>query len=236
MSYPQVVQGGTWLGQPETIAMSLDSYFFNRWEASMLYHFPKGADSRYWRCFAKCATRAARYEDWVFKGRETTSFVLVRPVSEYAQPVTYATRFVPWSKNAAMLQTRAFSFGGVRIVAVLNFWQKGEAFFDLKARGLDGKFRLIDEDGVVYIKDDGSELWSAAELAVGVRLMVGASRTKVFEIVPEGRPVQGKGVMTQKGMEELYHARCGELRKAAEEDRRYEKTNGTPTRDCYPMI
>lgn len=236
MSYPQGVQGGTWVGQPETIAMSLDSYFFNRWEASMLYHFPKGADARYWRCFAKCVTRAARYEDWVFKGRETTSFVLARPVSEYAQPVAYATRFVPWSKNVAMLQTRAFSFGGVRIVAVLNFWQKGEAFFDLKARGLDGKFRLIDEDGVVYIKDDGSELWSAAELAGGVRLMVGASRTKVFEIVPEGRPVQGKSVMTQKGMEELYHARRGELRKAAEEDHRYEKTNGTPTRDCYPMI
>ena len=236
MSYPQGIQGGTWVGQPETIAMSLDSYFFNRWEASVLYHFPKGADARYWRRFAECATRAGRYEDWVFKGRETTSFVSVRPVAEYAQPVAYATRFVPWSKNASLLQAKSFSRGGIRIVAVFNFWQKGEAFFDLEARGLDEKYRLVDEDGVLYLKKDGDEIWSAAELAAGVRLMVGASRTKVFEIVPAERAVPGKSVMTQKDMEELFRVRREELHKAAEEDRRYEKTNGTPTRDCYPMI
>jgi hypothetical protein len=236
MAYPQGVQGGTWVSQPEAIAMSLDSYFFNRWESSMLYHFPKGADARYWRRFSESATRAARYEDWIFEGRETTSFVSVHPVAEYARPIAYATRFVPWSKNASMLQARAFSYGGVRIVAVLNFWQKGEAFFDLKARGLDGKFRLVDEDGVIYIRDDGSELWSASELAAGVRLMVGASRTKVYEIVPESKTVSGKSVIAPSDIKGLYRESRQRLREAAEEDRRYEKINATPTRDCYPMI
>jgi len=236
MSYPQGFQGGTWVSQPEIVAMSFDSYFFNRWEASTLYHFPKGADARYWRRFSECATRAARYEDWVFKGRETTSFVSAHPVDEYAQPVAYATRFVPWSRNASMLQTRAFSHGGVRIVAVFNFWQKGEAFFDLKARGLDGKFRLVDEDGVIYVKDDGSEIWSADELAAGIRLMVGASRTKVYEIVPEAKAISGRSVITPTDVEMMYRSSRERLRKAADEDRRYEKNNGTPTRNCYPMI
>jgi len=172
----------------------------------------------------------------VFKGRETTSFVSAHPVDEYAQPVAYATRFVPWSRNASMLQTRAFSHGGVRIVAVFNFWQKGEAFFDLKARGLDGKFRLVDEDGVIYVKDDGSEIWSADELAAGIRLMVGASRTKVYEIVPEAKPISGRSVITPTDVEMMYRSSRERLRKAADEDRRYEKNNGTPTRNCYPMI
>jgi len=40
--------------------------------------------------------------------------------------------------------------GAARLVAALNFWDKGGAFFTLQANGLGrGDYRVIDEDTVV---------------------------------------------------------------------------------------
>jgi hypothetical protein len=136
-----------------------------------------------------------------------------------------------------MLQVRAFDHQEARIVAVFNFWEKGEAFFDLKMSGLaKGQYRIIDENGTIYSKDRRSAYWSADELAGGVRLMVGAMRTKVFEILPKGRQAAPKSMMTRQRLDELLRDRKDKLRKAADEDARYEKMNPTPPRDYMPMI
>jgi hypothetical protein len=237
MAYVHGVQGYAWITQPECIAMGLDSYFFNRWGSAMVYFFPKGCDARYWRSFAEATARAGKYEDFVLDGKEVSDKVTVSAIPEYAVPCSYATRYVPWSKNASMLQVRAFDYQGVRIVAAFNFWEKGEAFFDLKAAGLaKGQYRIIDENGVIYSKNRRSAYWSADELAGGVRLMVGAMRTKVFEILPKGRKSDPKSVMTRQRLDELLRDRKDGLRKAADEDARYEKANPTPPRDYMPMI
>ena len=43
------------------------------------------------------------------------------------------TAFLPHARDISPLQCTAFEKDGTRIVAVLNFREKGEAFFDLKA-------------------------------------------------------------------------------------------------------
>ena len=239
ISYVQGVQGFGWITQPEVMAIGLDSYFFNKWEGSMVYFFPKGCDARYWRWFAEATERAGKYEDFVIDGAETTEQVKVATIPEYATPCSYATRYVPWSKNASMLQIRSFDLNGTRIVAALNFWQKGEAFFDLKVAGLPkGAYRVVDEKGVLYAKNSRNAYWTSDELAAGVKLMVGAMRTRVFEIVPKGAAgvTKPESAITRAELDGLLRRRKDELRKAADEDARYEKANPTPPRDYMPMI
>ncbi len=236
MAYPQGFQCDSWVTVPEALSLALDSYFFNRWQAAMVYYFPKGCDARFWRRYAEASARAGRYEDFVWDGRDVTGDVEEATVAEYATPVSYATRYLPKSRNAALLQLKAFEHKGRRIVAALNFWQKGEAFFDLRVRGLAGRFRVVDEDGVLYAKDGETSLWTGAELEKGVRLQVGAMRTKVFEIVPSDQPVSPKSVLTRAAIDRAYEARRPALKAAADEDARYEKANPAPPRDYMPMI
>ena len=75
------------------------------------------------------------------------------------------TYYVPAATNVTFLQHAAFDREGARIVAVLNFWQKGEAFFTLRAKGLaDGDYAVVDEKGVLYANAGGGRTWTAAEL------------------------------------------------------------------------
>ena len=237
MAYPHGVQN-TWILQPEIVGIQLDSCFFNRWESSMLYFFPLGCDARYWRSFAEATARAAKYEDFVFDGRETTKSVSAKAVREFAAPCSYGTRYVPASANASLLQVRAFDRNGSRIVAALNFWEKGEAFFRLRAADLPaGSYDVIDETGVLYAKDGKSESWTAEELAAGVLLQVGAMRTRVFEIVPsDKRKGSVRAKITAAEMRCAYETRKAELEKEAAKDREWEKANPTPPRDWMPMV
>ena len=237
MAYPHGLQGTHWVSQPEHISMSLDCYFFNRWSAAYVYFFPKGYDNRYWRAFSEAAARAGRYEDFVLDGHETTDLCTLTPVREYAAPCRCPTYYVPSATNVTFLQHAAFDLGGRRIVAVLNFWQKGEAFFTLKTRGLaEGSYAVVDEKGLLYARKGGGTTWTAAELARGVRLMVGAARTRVFEILPASGRAASRGVVGAEELEELYRKRREDLGRAAETDRRDSERNPPPRRDYMPVI
>ena len=85
-------------------------------------------------------------------------------------------------------------------------------------------------------KDDETSLWSAAELEKGIRLHVGAMRTKVFEIVPEGADAAPRSVLTRAALDRAYEVRRPALKAAADEDARHEKANPTVPRDWMPVI
>jgi hypothetical protein len=121
MSFPHGVQGLGWVTQPEHLEMALDSYFFNRWEASVVYFFPQGLDARFWRAFAAATTRAAKCEPYVLDGRRADDACVLEPVAEYAVPSACVTMFLPKYKDVSMLQHAAYDLGGGRLVAVLNF-------------------------------------------------------------------------------------------------------------------
>lgn len=229
LAFPLGNLGGM-VPQPEWVEMGIDSFFFHRWEAAVVYFMPRGGlDARYWRAFAQATTRAAKYEDIVFDGRPVTETVEVSPVVEYAASCDKVTDYLPEkTKDQPLLQRVAYAKDGVTAVAVFNFWEKGEAFFDLRIAGLSGSFRIVDEDGVVWTKDARHANWTAAELARGIRLEVGAARTRVFEIRPAQRPLVGaRSLRTAAETETRLQTRRTTLAASAAEDGAAAKAAGS---------
>ena len=209
---------GMMIPQPEWIGMGIDSFFFHRWEAAVVYYLPRGGlDARSWQALANASTRAAKYEDIVLDGSPADDRVSVRMVAEYPAPCDNVTEYLPEkTMGQSLFQTCAYAKDGITIIAAFNFWERGEAFFDLSVRGLDGPCRLIDEYGVVYAKSRKCLTWTAEELASGVRLEVGAARTRVFEVRPaEGLPVRAMALRTLSESESRLNDRREALSAAA---------------------
>ena len=224
IAFPNGIQY-RWLGQPEWIEMALDSYFFNGWEATAPYFFPDSYDARYWAAFARATGRAAKYERFVWDGTRVDGSVALKPVPEYAAPCKTVTAYLPKVTDVSPLLHAAYELDGTRIVAVFNFWEKGDAFFDLKAMELSGDYAIISGRRVVA-KADGSRFHSAAELAAGVRLTVGAARTRVFELVPADRADASLPVVTTAQIAAKYEAQRPALAMAAAEDAAEESASG----------
>ena len=231
---------GNYLSRPETLSMALDSFFFNRWEASVVYYmFRGGMDARYMRAFAAANGRAAKYEDFVLDGSDVTSRTAVVPVTEYAKSCRLASAYVPASTNMSMLQVRAYELGASRIAAVFNFWEKGEAFFDLRVKELPvGDYFVTDEDGTVYSGGGAAGTGTARELDGGIRLVVGAARTKVFEIrsAAKFRPVAGSLRMTPEKLAALFAVRREALASLAEADAAEEAAAPLPKEDAGRVL
>ncbi|MBR2982823.1 MAG: hypothetical protein IKC80_06290 [Kiritimatiellae bacterium] len=229
MSFPQGIQSsGYWAVQPQWLSMALDSFFFNRWESSVIYFFPEGYDARYWRAFADATTRAAKYEDFVSDGKRVDAKTLLFASEEtYATPCRYVTTFVPRYRNVPLLQQASYEKDGTRIVAVFNFWERGEAFFTLKALSLPpGDYEIVDENGVLYPSSTWRRLWSAEELAQrGAFLYVGAARTRVFGIYPVGKAPARQKELSVGAIKSRFAERSGELWSAAKEDAAIEAAN-----------
>ena len=227
MAYPSGKQGDIWISQPESLAMAFDAFYVNGWRSVVPYFFPMGYDARYWAALAAANARAAKYENWYIDGVRIDADVKAVPVPEFAMSADYITSYVPAMTNVAMLQTAAFRLKGVTIVAALNYWEKGEAFFDLRIDKLtEGRYAVVDEAGVLYAKSESDPCWTAAELAKdGVRLEVGSVRTRVFEIRQEG-PSTLEGVtarLTSAEMIKAYSFRRAALAEDASRDAIEEK-------------
>lgn len=225
----QGLQCGEWIVQPEWLEMAMDAYFFNGFAGTQAYFFPEGYDARYAAAYARSAARAAKYETAVLDGTRNDAAVTLQPVAEYARPATTVTVSLPKAKNVPMLQHAAYDGGGVRTVAVFNFWERGAAYFDLRTTDLaSGSYVVVDEDGILYAKDERTDTWTAAELAAGIRLQTGAARTRVFAIRPATADARAdvKSVLTSADLAEAYRAALPGLKQAADEDAAYEKAEG----------
>ena len=123
-------------------------------------------------------------------------------------------------------------------MAVFNFWQKGEAFFTLKTKGLKpGRYQIAKEDGTLRVPGNGKAFYTAEELATtGVKLTVGAARTCVFEIRPVGSRVPHDRAETDAAFDARFNARRAELERNAAEDAEYERNNGDVVYDPMPVI
>ena len=239
MALPQGYQCGHWLSQPEHIAMALDSYFFNGWESTVEYYFPRGYDARYWNAFAKATDRAAKYEAFVLDGRRTDGETSVEPLpGVYASPARMLSGYLPGYRNISPLQNVSYDKDGARIVAVLNFWQQGEAFFKLRANGLKpGRYVVCDEDGTVRAQSESQPSYSAEELANGgVKVSVGAARTRVFEIRPYAPGAAAKSMETDAAFKARFDSLRPALERKAAEDAEYERLNGEVIQDSMPVI
>lgn len=238
LAMPQGHQCRYWITQPEHISMALDCYFFNGFGATLVYFFPRGYDARYWQKFAEATGRAARYEDFVQQGVRCDADVSVTPARDhFAANVRHVTGYLPDCNDKSMLQTVSWRRAGKTIVAVMNFWQKGEAFFNLKVRGLASAYSIVDENGVLRVHDKATRVWSAKELAeTGVRLAVPACRTVVFEFREDAAETGATSVLTDRHWEDVFRARQAALRQKAEVDKAEENSTDAIAVDYMPNI
>lgn len=237
MALPHGRQCGHWITQPEHIGMALDSYFFNGHEAAILYFYPQGYDARYWERFADASGRAAKYESYVFGGRRVDDAVRVAFLAPYARNMKTPSAYLPDEKNVSMLQTVAWEKDGGMIVAVFNFWQDGEAFFNLKVSGLSGRVSIVDEKGVLRVSDARKEDWDAKELAEkGVGLIVPAARCRVFEFRTDGEVRDASSLLTNEGLKLEMKNRRDRLEKSAQRDAEREEINGPVFHEFMPVI
>ena len=163
--------------------MALDSFFFNRWEASVVYFFPRGYDARYWRAFAEATERAAKYEDFVLDGARRDEAVTLELTAPYAPDVPSVTSRLPNCRNLSCLQKAVYDLGDRRMVAVLNFASDMSARFRLKTRLPGGRYTVRSERGEELLQHP----LTAQQLETqGVGLCVPAARTRAFEIIRVG--------------------------------------------------
>ena len=172
---PQGLQGDVNVTQPEAIGLALDSFFFNGWDSSTVYFFPRGYDARHWRAFADATTRAAKYEDAVFDGRRCDGAVTLTPQAGYPAPVPKPSEYLE-DRDVPMLQHAAYDHKGVRYVAAINFSWNVPAEVELRTDFADGDYEIVDEDGRPWPRNG--------------KLVVPAARTRVFEL----RPTKGDAV------------------------------------------
>lgn len=237
MALPQGEQCVHWLTQPENFGMAFDSNFFNGFEATVGYYFPQGYDARYWERLADATGRAAKYEDFVLSGTRVDEAVVVRTDAAYSPLVRWPSGYLPDERDVSRLQTVAWRAGNRTIVAVLNFWERGEAFFELRVSGLSGQVAVVDERGVLRAVDRSHATYDGAALAAeGVRLVVPAARCRVFEFRADGRLDGTTSVLTDEDIRTLYELRRGDLRRAAEEDAAREQGDGPMIPDYMPVI
>ena len=128
--------------------------------------------------------------------------------------------------NISPLRSATYDLRGGRIVAVVNFWEEGAAFFKLKTKGLaEGKYTILVDRQTLGTKSGGGDLWTEKELEAGVFAGVGAARTKVFEI----RPVEAGDVQKAADKQPVdalyrtYEEMKDSLKEKADRDREEEK-------------
>jgi hypothetical protein len=239
LSFPSGWQGKTWIAVPEWIGLAMDSFFFNRWEGTSVYAFPAGYDARYWKAFAEATARAGRCEDAVLDGVRSDGLVETIPVPEYAANCRETTGFLPQITNVSTLQAPSYDWKEGRVVGLLNFWEKGEAFLTLKLKRLaPGSYTVISEGKTLWTNPDGGVSWTADELANGMFVAVGAARTVDFTIRPVREHSERKAVneMSQKAVRTLYEKARSRLQRAADEDRASERMRGLLYPDTLPQI
>jgi hypothetical protein len=230
---------GTYEGatEPEAIAFELLTYFLDGYRGALVYLFPGGYDARHWLALGDANTQIARFESFVMQGQrpegsgrgfpapigrsglESPSHCSVQPVTPLPPP---DPRFLQsgcmggdgaerW-QNASLLQSWEFTRDGERLLAVGNFWERGECFFKLKVTAPAGQYLLREPlTGRVY----GAPL-TAAQLSQGVLLHVGALRVAWFTLEPYRTGTKVTSLVRPDQMQTAMKERLPAIRKAAD--------------------
>ena len=226
LAFPHGMQLQDWVTQPESIAIELLSFMFNRWEGATVYAFPKGYDARFWKAFADASNIAARYDKYVFKGKCADARVELTPQAPYAAKTAVLERLVGTHSYHEMLQYNAYELDGTLIVAAFNFWRDGEVFFTLKVKGLKNNVRYTVRNSDTRFTAKGGKSFTGKELAKGITLHAGAVRCAVYEIAPEKAADKKMASFTADDMLKAQNAARSALLKAKAADTEYEKIYG----------
>ena len=187
--------GGGWDGvmsEPEALAMDMVSAFVAGFDGATPWTFPFGCDYRWWRAMAKANDMIARNEDIVSKGSKVPGIVTLKPQTRLPrfQLSDVLNKLLPDLKGQSIVQHRAFRKGNITVVAVANFWAKGECYFTLAIRDLPaGNYVVTDQNDIFY------GTFTHTELKKGILLQAGALRWMFFRFEKDG--AAGKDLISQ---------------------------------------
>lgn len=191
------------------------SYFLLKWQGAFIFTFPGGYDYRYWGAAAKANTLIAEHEKMVEQGKDVTEMVKIVPRSPYPENPDFMPELAETSPGEGKLpglhklkifQHRSFFHNGAYLVAVGNFWQRGELFFEMRLEGVpEGQWHVS-----VGKYDLGR--FSSRELKQGILLQAGALRWQFISITPGKK--ENLTPFTQEQMKKLLQKRLSGIRKA----------------------
>ncbi|NLF17728.1 MAG: hypothetical protein GX595_10790 [Lentisphaerae bacterium] len=223
LGFPHGLQGNLWTTEPESMAMDILTYYVNGYDGQLVYAFPKGYDARYWKALADANTAIATFEDMVLDG-DTQRRHQIEPLTPYPRP---SPRFLDapcggidkerWAE-ASMLQSWEFTLGRRRLVAVANYWQRGECFARLSVPGLDAAapYRLSEPLARrVFGSDDGAPALAGAALERGAVVHVGAQRMAFFLVEPADDAPRAEVVLRPAEVEAARQSRQAAIAAAA---------------------
>ncbi len=225
IAFPHGLQCDEWVTEPEAIAFDTLCFFLRRWNGSLVYYFPRGYDARYWNALAVTNTLIADYEDFVFKGTEFRGFSI--KMESIAPPAAFPDRWdeggnfvekLPALKNnPPIVQAVGYELGGKRMIAIGNFWQKGEAFVRLSFKGLPDNqtYALWQPQTRHYFMNKYEDAaLTANDLRDGVLVHVGALRFSFFVLEPYNDDTDYGDPITPTHMEVFRDKRLPEIIKA----------------------
>ena len=224
IAFPHGSQLEDWFTEPEAIGFEFLCFFLNGWDGAFAYRFPRGYDQRYWRAAASANNDIATHENFVYDGSEVSARVEAVPETPLPKP------FFPvfWNEGgnfmqkikgldkASILQWKAFEHQGRFLIAVGNFWQKGENFCKVKFAGI-----APDVSYEAALNGVSMGRFSGKQLADGILAHVGALRWSFITLTPSGAEAAQGAVLTQERLRTEMERRLPSIQVAMKWERDY---------------
>jgi hypothetical protein len=246
LAFPHGFQCNTWVTEPEAIGFEMLCYLLNGWNGTFLYYFPRGYDARWMNAVANANRDIATYEKYIFNGQPANNYNVtpLTPFPDSNLPTFWAEggnflQKLPSLKTASLLQSRCYKLNDKILLAIGNFWQKGEAFVNAKVTGLapDKKYIITQPSQKRnFTNSDKQPYFTGSELASGVTLHVGALRWAIYVVEPwTGNSNEGVTI-TQAELKEEMAKRLPTIKAALKWEKNYlkeqkaaaSKANGIP--------
>ncbi|OGV32525.1 MAG: hypothetical protein A2020_16195 [Lentisphaerae bacterium GWF2_45_14] len=220
-AFPHGLQCEDWVTEPEAIAFENILFFLNGWEGSTVYYFPRGYDARYWQALASANTVISKFENFVFKGKKIEGAEVINksPMPEvnipeyWSEGGNFLEKLPGLKSNKSLLRVVQYELDGKRLIAVGNFWEKGELFFTLKIKALpEGKYVLREPlYKRTYTNNKGNAALSSEDIANGITLHAGALRWVFFVLEPFDKNMVYGDIVTQEQMQSLLNKRVPDI-------------------------
>jgi hypothetical protein len=234
IAFPHGIQCNTWLTEPEALSFETLGYMLNGWQGSFAYYMPRGYDARWWNSLTEANRKIAAYENYVYKGKRIndTKVTPVTPLPSSNLPKFWSeggnfVQKLPELKTAKIIQTAEFKLGNKRLVAVGNFWQKGECFLKLSSTELKPAGRYVISQPVekhCFTPDSKRTYWTGSELNKGVLLHVGALRWAFYVIEPYKANAAYGTAITNNEVKSQLKKRLPIIKKAIRWENQYHKS------------
>ena len=219
---------GTYEGAtpPEALVMEMLTYFLDGYQGAFAYLFPGGYDSRHWRALAEMNRQLALVEPYVMGGQRPARHALKPRTPMPTADARFLGNCAPVEKpeqwaNASLLQSWEFQQGDTRLIAVGNYWERGESFFRLTVQGLPAGHQYVLREPAtnrVYAHDSENVAWTTERLNRGVLLHVGAMRCAFFLLEPYRAGAKHGQAVRPRDMAAAMRERRPALRRAREVD------------------